>query len=116
MHSKVDSAITRALAAQSAQGVADPRVLVIIEHTRRPKATEGVGDPAPRLAAFEREVLVLQQGLLDHLEQLGVRATAKLLTLANAIVVPLAEDEVRSVAEHPDVRQLLLAEAQHVVT
>ncbi|MCY7340632.1 MAG: hypothetical protein LH603_01890 [Pseudonocardia sp.] len=109
----IDPAITRALRAEAANGVATPRVRVIVELADK-AAPGGAGDPAARFVELERVTRVLQQDLIDHLAHLGVQGTPQLLTLANAVVVNLTEDEVTSVAGRHGVRRLILAETRHV--
>lgn len=112
---RVDPAITRALQAEAARGVAEPRVGVIVELTGKP-APAGTGDPAARLVELERETRAAQQDLVEHLRRIGVSGPPQQLTLANAVVVTLTADQVRSVAARPGIRRLVLAESRHVTT
>jgi hypothetical protein len=115
-HGKVDGAVLRQLEAQTARGVAEPRVDVVVQLTKGAPIQETVGDSAAGLNALEQQVRASQQGLLDHLRQLGAPGPTRQLTLTNAVVVQLTENQVRAVAERPDVRRLVLAEAQRVTT
>lgn len=113
---RIDPAITRALQAAAARGVDVPRVGVIVELAARTVVPDGTGDPAARLVELEQQTRAAQQGLIDHLDRIGVRGTPIRLTLANAVVVDLTADQVASVAARPDVRRLVRADSQHVIT
>ncbi len=58
------------------------------------------------MQALDKRVWAAQQGLRDRLAELGV-TDVRQITLSNALEVALAPAQIREMARHPEVEQIL---------
>ena len=112
----VDPGVWRALESRATQGAKEARVAVLVQLAPPARVPEGSGDPGARLTTLERETEELQRDLMEHLDRLGVTSPPRTLALANAVAVELTAEQIRSVAQRPDVRRIVPAEPKHVAT
>ncbi|WP_433503819.1 hypothetical protein ACQP04_29625 [Pseudonocardia halophobica] len=112
----VDPGVWQAFESRATQGPEEARVAVLVQLVPPARVAERSGDPSARLTTLERETEELQRDLLGHLDRLGVTSPPRTLTLANAVAVELTAEQIRSVAQRPDVRRIVPAEPKHVAT
>lgn len=112
---KIDPALAQELDRLAANGQADQRVPVIIEHVESASVT-GEGDPDTQISELQQQVRERQSGILEQLRDLGVSGTPRQLSLANAIVAELTRSQIEAISAHPDVKRIHSSRMEKVTT
>ncbi len=111
-HPKLEPRLERELEVVEAAGQSERMIPVLIEHAT--PATVGRGqNRRASLEAAERRSRELQQGIVARLRELNGQGIQQ-LGLANAISVSLVPSQIRSIADHADVKIVRLARPEQV--
>src|SRR5215831_19002157 len=111
-HPKLEPRLEREVEVVEAAGQSARVIPVLIEHTTA--ATVGRGqDRRTSLEAVERRSRELQQAIVARLRELNGQGIQQ-LGLANAISVSLMPSQIRTIADHPDVKIVRLARPEQV--
>jgi hypothetical protein len=112
MHPKLEPRLERELEVVEAAGQSEHVIPVLIEHAAPAVVVRGQ-DRRAALEAVERRSRELQQGIVARLRALNGQGIQQ-LGLANAISASLMPSQIRTIADHPDVKIVRLARPEQV--
>ena len=111
-HPKLEARLERELEVVEAAGQSERVIPVLIEHVAPATVVRGQ-DRRASLEAAARRTRQLQQGIVGRLRELNGQGIQQ-LGLANAISVSLMPSQIRTIADHADVKIVRLARPEQV--
>ena len=111
-HPKLEPRLERELEAVEAAGQSERVIPVLIEHAVPSTVVRGQNRRAS-LEVVERRNRELQQGIVARLRELNGQGIQQ-LGLANAVSVSLMPSQIRTIADHDDVKIVRLAQPEQV--
>ena len=107
----IDPNLAEEIRRVQAAGGQHRRIPVLIELSEPAEAP-----PGGRLDDLERRARERQAGVVEQLSRLGLGASVRQSTLANAVSVQLTPEEIAQIAERDDVRMIRFDRAEQVTT
>lgn len=110
---KIEPRLEEEIQRVEAAGDTNRKIPVVIEHIAKPEIPPS-RERTSRLDKMDQQVRVLQQGIVQHLSELGVTADIHQSTLSNSLSARLTAAQIKEIANRTDVKFITLSREERV--